>query len=414
MHAAAAASDPAGSAPQPDDVDLPQESSLLSSIIERNASAYLYTPSNLLSQRASLNSSQSWFTVFAGSRPNAAYFETETSGSTTSTPDGWPGEGYVELEFAKRLLVGLGEIDPQMANYNVSGDEATIFLPRYLQSNANATTSSSGSFVTGCFFDSEITNLADVNSSWAVSSIGSGDVVDAAQLPLYLETARNLTSCGISPLLNITLGSSANQNYEPYLDFVRSTVWSWSAGQPVNSSQQQDLTEYRCAALNGTSGTWQASDCSEARYGACRIGNEPYGWTITETNAPYSRVDLACGYDQRFDVPRTALENNYLLSTWRQYREDGRDEDSGSPLLWLNFNDLDIASCWVIGQNSTCPYEGLPEQQTRRIVVPVVGGILVFGLTILVILVKCAGNRQNSKRKRKRGEGGWDYEGVPS
>jgi hypothetical protein len=48
------------------------------------------------------------------------------------------------------------------------------------------------------------------------------------------------------------------------------------------------------------------------------------------------------------------------------------------------------------------------------VVIPTVAGVIVFLLAILTITVKCAANRQNTRRRRKRGEGGWDYEGVPS
>lgn len=415
IHAAASASDPDGPSQQPDDRELPEGGSLLSSVLSRNISTFIYTPGNLLSQRSNLNSSGSWFTVYSTSQPISEYFSIDQAGGAPSSPNGWPSESFVEIPgYAKRLLVGFGHIDPQMSNYNFSGDSSTIFPPDYLESNDNVTTTSGGRVASGCFFDPEETSFASVNSSWALSSIGSGDGVPAAQIATYLDQSRNLTDCGISPILNASLGEvSADQTFEPYLAFVQSTVWSWGTGQPGNSSSEDEMRNDRCAALNATSGTWRALDCSESRHGACRVRNEIYDWTISYTDVPYDRVELACEDDESFDTPRTALENRYLLSAWRKFRQESGDDDIDE-LLWLNFNDLDVEACWVTGQNTTCPYNGPQEQQTRRIVVPVVGGVIVFVLTALTILVKCAGNRQTSKRRRRRGEDGWDYEGVPS
>lgn len=412
LHAAAPAS--GGPAQAPSDTNLPQGASLLSAELARNVSAYLYPPGDLLSQRDDLNRSGSWFSAYGAAHPLASYFTVE-SGNTPSSPDGWPSEGFVELPgVSNRLTVGFGSIDPQMAAYNSTGDRAAIFPLGYLESITNVTYTDSGNVTTGCFFNPVETNLADVNSSWAVSSLGSGASATPAELSTYLSQARSLTTCGISPILNATLGNaSADQGFEPYLAFAQSTVWSWSAGQPVNTTQRDDLGDDRCAALNSTSGNWQVLDCGTSRRGACRVGSQPYEWEISDAQVPYDRMYLACDDDQTFDVPRTALENSYLAWVWRMYRA-GSQGDGVDEMLWLNFNDLDINACWVLGQNTTCPYSGEPEQQTRRIVVPVVGGVIVFVLAALTVLVKCAGNRQTSKRRRRRGGDGWDYEGVPS
>lgn len=416
MHAAASASDPSGPAQAPSKNNLPQGETLLSAELARNASAYLYTPSALLNQRDDLNRSGSWFSLYGASHPLSSYFDIERDGNKLSSPDGWPSESFVELPgVSTRLTVGFGSIDPQMSAYNTSGDQSTIFPAGYLESNTYVTFTSAGDIATGCFFNTMETSIANVNSSWAVSTLGSGISISTEEVSTYLSQARNLTACGISPMLNATLEDvSADEAFQPYLAFAQSTVWSWMAGQPVNTTRRPDLGDFQCAALNSTSGNWRALDCGESRHGACRVGSEPYQWTISDAMVPYDRVDLACDDDQTFDVPRTALENSYLVSAWQEYKA-GSNDDGLDEMLWLNFNDLDVSSCWVVGQNTTCPYSGQQEQQTRRIVVPVVGGVIVFVLTALTILVKCAGNRQTSKkRRRRRGEDGWDYEGVPS
>ncbi|KAF2213287.1 hypothetical protein CERZMDRAFT_96948 [Cercospora zeae-maydis SCOH1-5] len=413
VHAAASASTPDGPARRPEDNNLPEGGSLLSSIMNVNVSSYIYTPRELLDQRNDLNSS-SWLTTFGVSDPISEYFSLEERGDAQFTPDGWPGENFLESPgYAKRLLVGFGTVDPQMANYNFTGDSSTIFPSQYLKSNRNVTFTSGGTVATGCFFNPEQTDVAQINSSFALSTVGSGETVPSDQLSTYFEQGRNLTRCGISPILNATLGNaSAGRDYTPYRDFVLSTVWSWGPGEPVNITGE-DVNEFSCAALNATSGTWLASDCSQSRYGACRVGNERYDWQVSGSDAPYERVELACKSDHNFDAPRTALENQYLLSTWRNYLAQTDSDDVGE-LLWLNFNALNVQACWVIGQNSTCPYDGTQDVASRRVIVPVVGGVIVFVLTGLTILVKCAGKRRTSRRRRRRGEDGWDYEGVPS
>jgi len=52
-------------------------------------------------------------------------------------------------------------------------------------------------------------------------------------------------------------------------------------------------------------------------------------------------------------------------------------------------------------------------QQRREVLIPTIAAIIVLLLTALTLFVKCNVNRRMSRR-RKRGEGGWDYEGVPS
>ncbi|EME86067.1 uncharacterized protein MYCFIDRAFT_133100 [Pseudocercospora fijiensis CIRAD86] len=414
LHAASPSSDPTGSAEQPGDDQLPQGSSLLSSIISSNMSVYTYPFSDLLSQRANLNGSRSWFAVPPEYQPDAAFFEVNNTGSTISTPDGWPSESYVELSQAKRVLVGFGDVDPQMQNYNFAADEVLMFPQGFLESARDVTLAADGNVTSGCFFAAASTSIGNANSSWAVSPLGNNTDALPQQLGYIVQQGQDIVRCGISPVLNYTLNNiTADRDFRPYQAFAESSIWSWASGQPINASALDDYNNYRCAALNSSSGFWEAADCGVSRYAACRIGNEPYKWAISEADAPYDRVELGCDDNQAFDAPRTALENAHLLYTWQTYRSQYSDDDD-KPLLWLNFNDLDVAACWVVGQNTSCPYEGPPGQETRTIVVPVVGGIIVLVLTVLTICVKCAGNRQTAKRRRRRGDDGWDYEGVPS
>jgi len=413
LHAAAMASDPAGGSSQPSSDALPRENNLLSSIISTNNSVYLYTPSELLSQRANLNATGNWFAVSRTNRPNDAYFSIEQIGSTDSSANGWPSESYVELQKAKRLLVGFGTIDPQMRAYNFSGDEGLIFPAGYLSSAAQLSISMAGEVIQGCFYNTAAHSIGQSNNSWALSSIAS-----TSTFPILNEVG-NVTACGTSPFLNRTLDNTdAGTNYGPYQDFVYAHIWSWhgkTEPRYSNVSSKDNGQEYSCAAMNATSAGWQAANCNSAHYGACRVGNSPYDWRITGQEGIYRRIDAGCPEDTTFDVPRTALENTYLLNTWRDHLRSNDDPDANDQLLWVNFNDLDTSACWVIGQNATCPYQpGDPVDEGRAIIVPTVAGIVVLVLAVLTIFTKCAANRQNLKRRRRRADDGWDYEGVPS
>ncbi|KAK0962815.1 Maintenance of telomere capping protein 6 [Friedmanniomyces endolithicus] len=395
LHAAASASDPSGSPQKPATSALPQQGDLISSIISANNSIYLYTPTELLAERAQFNSTGDSSSSSSYYQQDTAYFTVTVVNDQKTTSDGWPSEGYIELGKAKRLLAGYGTVDPQMTGYNFSGDAAYIFPPGYLQATPQVTTKA-GTVTGGCFFQPGVDHIRAIN------------ILQSDILPLVV----NLTSCGISALLNTTLNNTdAAADYTPYQAYAYAANWAWSDGEPRNTSASGSMVS--CAALNATSGRWQATDCAQTHYGACRVGHTPYKWQISSQQGHYTNLDDGCPYNTTFAVPRTALENSYLLATWRDYRKITYGESD--PMLWLNFNDLSTDACWVRGQNGSCPY--LPtksDAQGGQILVPTVAAIIVFVLAALTIFVKCAANRQSSRSKRRRVDDRWDYEGVPS
>ncbi|EMC96668.1 hypothetical protein BAUCODRAFT_108497 [Baudoinia panamericana UAMH 10762] len=389
---------------------LPQANNLLSSALLVNNSVYLYTPTELLADRANLNAATSWLGVSRTFWPDTTYFRTVEADGHNTSPDGWPSEGFVELQRAERLLVGFGSVDPRMDGYNFSGDAAYIFPAGYLESPRNVVRSSN-TITGGCLVQTNVNTLGTVNSSWATAELDS-----VAQQNVNTQ-ATNLVNCGISPMLNESLGNaSAADNIAAYQSWVTSAQWAWASGEPRNVGNNTNL---RCAGLNSTAGRFQVADCTQSYYGACRVASEPYQWQMTNMKGRYQAVDDACPSNTSFAVPRTALENSYLLATWRNYlsTQSSQDGSTGSQdtLLWLNFNDLESNGCWVIGQNTSCPYS--PSQMSdgdRTITVPTVAAVIVFVLAALTVFVKCASNRQTSRRRRRRGDDGWEYEGVPS
>jgi hypothetical protein len=132
-----------------------------------NLSQYLYTPSNLKSDRANLNGS--WYSVQERYRPVSEYYSTEVNeNSIVSTEDGWPSESYIEFSKSKRLVVGWGTVDPQMAEYNFTGDSGAIFPSGYLQDlQLEVEVSSTGALTSGCFLGNTTNYSMQINSSWA-------------------------------------------------------------------------------------------------------------------------------------------------------------------------------------------------------------------------------------------------------
>lgn len=397
------------------DGSLPSAGTHLGSIFDSpsvNLSSFLYTPSDLSSQRADLNASFSWFGVNPSKEPLPGYFDDEQRHGNSMTFNGWPAESFVEMTQAKRLLVGVGTVDTELAGYNHSADADSIFSPGYLQDPAVVNIATNGDVTDGCFFDPTETRVDAMNNSWAGLGINPAKV---SSLASALRLSTRLTHCGITPILNSTLGGvTADEDWRPYQEFVQSTIWSWADNEPRNNTDRgsdQPALSNRCAVLNGASGHWQTENCGASHYTACRKGGQPYLWSIGHMDTTYDKAGISCDEGSQFDTPHTALENRYLLTTWRNVMSERNLNNDN--LLWVNFNDLDAKACWVVGQNATCPYLRQMDHE-RIVIVPTVAGIMVFVLAALTVFIKCASNRQNTKRRRKRMDDGWDYEGVPS
>jgi hypothetical protein len=403
LHAATDASDPTGPAVEPPLGTLPQGKQALGYILDLSMAQYLYVPDDLADQRSDLNSSQSWYAVDPAYEPDSAYFDVRIANNGDNySPDGWPSASFVEMQRAKRLFAGFGTIEPQMEKYNFSADKSIIFSTGYLQTPI--TTDAHLQSGSQCFFDPNQKSVSATNNSWALAYDESGSSQVFTDASSYL-------TCGISPVLNKTLqGVTADQQFDPYQDFFQHTIWSWALGQPQHVFGEDSKTKSRCAVLSADSGNWETDDCAQSHYSACNHGGQPYEWRIGEASTGYQKADVPCPDGTVFTAPRTALENRYLLHHWRKAK---REREIDNDLLWVNFNDLDVEGCWVIGQNVTCPYLS-QGRDDRDIIVPTVAAIIVFVLAALTVFVKCAANRQRSKRRRRRGDDGWDYEGVPS
>lgn len=374
-------------------------------------------------ERQDLNSS--WYSVDANAPAVAQqYFDvTALSNDRHTTVDGWPSESYIEFANGYRLLASFGSVDPQISGYNFSDDAASIFPSGYLFSDRPVNLSASSSVVSGCRFDASTPVLnAATNSSWAIYA--DIPISDSSIQSSTLDVLTNLTACGISPLINETIPSARPANLEPapFVTLAKTAaIWAWASNEPYTESDDasDSNTQHQCAGLYASlAGRWRASNCVDHHYGACRSVSSPYNWTVTKSRDSFSEVEQFCPEGSIFSAPRTSLENSYLLSAIKTFiskQDDGDRASLTEEAFFLNLQSLVTPNCWVPGVNTTCPWtEDQDAIHTRAVVVPTVAAMIVFAVAALTAFVKCASNRQNAMRGRRRrgGERG-DYEGVP-
>lgn len=419
---AAASSEPDAPAQQISSAQMPTGGNFLSNVIKGNLSDLLYTPKELQSDRNDLNSS--WLEVNADSLPWPGYYETSLdSNKRLTTPNGWPTEAYMEFKQFYRLIASFGAIDPQMAGYNITRDEDTIFPAGTIRLVHNTTFDASGAITSGCFFSaSETTITTSTNNSWTMSPSPQLSLGLSPDTTAPIPAIANLTACGISPWLNNTLSNvTADQDVTPYRAFAYSTLWTWAPGEPANTTAGQgSSTRNRCAAIYMTgpyAGRWKATDCNSKHRVACQSNQSPYEWHVSESTATYFTAESACPRSLRFSVPHTTLENAHLLAAMHSASTSSGPQalDPSDP-VFVNLNSLNVRGCWVTEVNATCPYVPPNDtNKTRVVVVPTVAAVIIFVLAALTFFVKCAANRREEKRgRRRRTVGGWDYEGVPS
>ncbi|EAT79283.1 hypothetical protein HBH56_211060 [Parastagonospora nodorum] len=414
VHAASSILNPNEPATELPTTRLPGTGTLLSDVMKGNISSVTYTPALLRDQRSDLNSS--WFDVQPPSQPLGGYYDIKyNSQRNRYTIDGWPTEAFVEFQRFYRLSIGYGTVDPQMRLYNIGPDLDFIFPPGALEREQTPSVSSNGQLSSGCLFDASDTGVTSQrNSSWTIATAPALDVGSRPDLMIPLPAVSNLTSCGITPLLNQTLGgTTADKNPLPYAAYVHSTLWTWAPGEPKNITSGGDRSDSRCAVMTTSpySGRWRVTDCKDRYRVACRVPGQIYNWQISSETSSYFDAVEACRAPYEFDVPHTALENAHLIAAIGRDSRTTPDE-----AIYIDLNALNVPECWVSGLDGTCPYLATDDNdRVRIVVVPTVAAVVIFLLAALTFFVKCAANRRENKRgRRRRMVGGWEYEGVPS
>ncbi|KAI9373851.1 hypothetical protein BJX61DRAFT_501001 [Aspergillus egyptiacus] len=411
---------------------LPMTSDRVSSIVEDKLGSYIYPPSRLLEERRNLN--DSWYEVEDTYKPIVQYFTIEEDAEgIQSTPDGWPSAKYIQLAADRRLLVEYGSVDPQLSSYDLSAENEVIFSPGYLTSTVPVSATNDGSIESGCLYDPDEISISAVNASWAIApDIPLPRNLSSDQALSYIsDLVVNLTGCGVTSTLNSTLFNvTADSTPDPFRNLTLSSSWAWALGQPRAPRHDLDSAESadkRCAVMDlSDNGHWLTANCSESRLAACRINNHPFRWSLSST--PYSYQDAhqhACAKFEpeseektAFSVPRTGLENTYLYRYVLGQPPSLIDPASSDPVkreIWIDFNSIDVETCWVTGgPDERCPYTSDPDQLERRtVLVAAIAGIVICIIAALTLFVKCNANRRNSRRNRRVIQG-WEYEGVPS
>ncbi|KAF2849734.1 hypothetical protein T440DRAFT_124853 [Plenodomus tracheiphilus IPT5] len=414
VHAAFSRSNPDGPAPLLSSEQLPVSGSLLSDVLYGNLSSDTYTPGRLGAQRANLN--DSWYDVSWDNRPLQSYYsDSKDDSNNLFTQDGWPSETFMEFKELYRLVSSYGTIDPQMQYYNIGPDLDFMFPPGTL-GGVNTSTDTSGGAAPDCLFTASDTTIkSERNSSWAIAIPPLLNISSNPDLMVPIPSVANLTSCGYSVFLNRTLaGATADKNPLPYAAYVHSTLWTWAPGEPANVTSGSSNTDNRCVVMTTSpyAGRWKVADCANKYHVACQVPSEPYNWQISSATTNYNDADSVCDSNAQFSIPHTALENAHLLAAFQEYRRNAQDDTD----ILLNFNSLNVPDCWVVGLNGTCPYLSATDtNRTRIVVVPTVAAVVIFLCAVLTFFVKCAANRREDKRgRRRRMVEGWEYEGVPS
>lgn len=380
--------------------------------ILKDLSGDIYTPERLQNERLNLNAS--WLGTPESSKPDLMYLNTSIqSDNILTTQNGWPNAGLIA--FQKRLIIALGPVDDAMAGYNFTNDFRSYFNTSAITNLPTVAMDPTGSISNGCLYDSSNTNNA-LTSQWATySNINLTSSNQSSTIP----TVSNLTLCGISPFVNDTLDFTADSLIAPHISLIMSSIWSWAPGEPRNiTSMDSNADRLRCAVQDlSHDGRWRLADCTNNRHGACRSNSNPLDWSFTSSRGTYQSRDRSCPSGTTFAVPRTALENRYLAASFSRYRssQPANSESASDPGPWVDFNSMNAKNCWVMGASSTCPYQGGPST-SRQIVIPIVAAVIVLVIAALFLFVKCAANRSNTRRGRRRKgrDDHGEYEGVPS
>lgn len=426
LHVAASDSSPTKPHAAVKGSDLPKgQSERIGALFNAGLYSYLYSPAQLAEDRKNLN--ESWYEVEESYMPITEYFTIhEDKSGQQSTPDGWPSAKYIQLAKSDRVLIEYGSVAPQLADYNLTKDGDAIFPPGYMTSAVNVSTTTNGTMKSGCLYKPQATDVSQANSSWAMSNsipVPAGLSADNTMVSLN-NLISDITACGMSPMLNSTLFSeTADADISRYRNISLATGWAWAVGEPAGAGTgggTSDMPAFdRCAITDlSLGGRWRATNCSEERRAACRVGNSPFSWTLSNSTAEYREVGNGCPSGSSFAVPRTGLENHYLYKYLIDQDKsiiDPTSTDLSRREIYINFNSIDITSCWVSGgPDALCPYASNPQQLERKaVLVAVVAAVIILLVTALTTFIKCNANRRNSRR-RKRVIEGWEYEGVPS
>ena len=240
-------------------------------------------------------------------------------------------------------------------------------------------------------------------------------------------TPTNITKsidCGLSPIIS-NLYDISNITAVVKL-IIPSIVWTWANNEPRLSNSKllmgkDSIKTYNCAKIRYLSSnstlTWFVGDCYSKLSGLCKKANSNNVWYVTTSEMSFFHfdgdVDSACPDGYNFSLPITPLESLSLIYYLNNSNFSSYDEKE----FWINLNSISVSNCWVIGENTLCPYRSeVSSRNFLQMILPIsiVSFLLlvaVFYLSLLTIPIH--DNRKNWRTIVNQVSKS-EFEGVPS
>ncbi|KAF9160524.1 hypothetical protein DFQ26_005422 [Actinomortierella ambigua] len=301
----------------------------------------IYSPVQLQLDRSNLNVSW-WKEGPVGLDYYNTTMDPDSHIVTTST--GWPTSKYLTDVLKTRVVVGFGNVNlSSNSTYNITDDLGLIFAPGLLEgmqpSSEGSRPTSGNSSASGLLkfspsldsnhcsrpmpgvlmkptgAEGNWTQLAedehDANVQYRLRW-GFANLADSSDTPWTYEGIKTATACGFS-MLDQAGGSGLT-----FSDQVASTSWSWDIDQPP--SNEITSRNKRCGVMT-SNGRWAVQNCNLKLPVACRKIGTSGQWLVHKGGAANYR-DVVCPDGYKFDVPRTARENQELYKTLLQLWND--------------------------------------------------------------------------------------------
>ncbi|KAK5782028.1 Mtc6p PWA37_002368 [Arxiozyma heterogenica] len=240
-------------------------------------------------------------------------------------------------------------------------------------------------------------------------------------------TPTNITKCidcGLSPIISNPYDISNITTIVKLI--IPSIVWTWANNEPRLSNSKllmgkDSIKIYNCAKIKYLSSnstlTWYVGDCYNKLSGLCKKDNTNDDWLVTSSEMSFfhfdDNINSPCPDGYNFSLPITPLESLSLSFYLNNSDFSFYDEKE----FWINLNSISVSNCWVIGENTMCPYRS--EISTRNFLemilpISIVSFLLlvaVFYLSLLTIPIH--DNRKNWRTIVSQVSKS-EFEGVPS
>lgn len=303
----------------------------------------IYTPPLLELDRADVKA-----TWWKDGTVGLDYYNTTINPTTNKleAPTGWPTSLYLRKEAKRRIVIGIGANNlAANTTYNITDDYQTFHrqaaMGPSMTNNSLLRVSSTlnqdscslpvpGVLVYPTGSEESFAELEALrkkggtitnNVTWSFASMSDNDMS-----PWTFLSRRVVTNCGFSSLVE------GRSQLLTYSEQTAMTIWSWDLDQPPDEIMRD--RNRRCGAMK-SNGRWVVQDCNDKLPVACRKIGTSSQWMINEKGAGNYR-DVICPDGYKFDVPRTARENQILYSAIQAYwNMTGFSSSSSSQSLTL-------------------------------------------------------------------------------